>query len=103
MDSCFDVNGRLMFSGPDVWDGILNDKLKGACTQAFPLYSTSRIVAGAPIEGGIYQCALKPVDTAVADGTYAPWTPGAAEITKLKQTFPSGVCDYSKPDQARPS
>ena len=102
VDSCFDVNGKLMFSGPDVWDGILNNKPKGACTQAFPLYSTSRIVAGAPIEGGIYQCALKPVDTAVADGTYAPWTPGAAEITKLKQIFSSGVCDYSKPDQARP-
>lgn len=103
VDSCFDVTGKLMFSGPDVWDGILNDKPKGACTQAFPLYSTSRIVAGAPIEGGIYKCALKPVDTAVSDGTYAPWTPGAAEITKLKQIFPSGVCDYSKPDLARPA
>jgi hypothetical protein len=103
VDSCFDVTGKLMFSGPDVWDGILNDKPKGACTQAFPLYSTSRIVAGAPIEGGIYQCALKPVDTAVADSTYAPWTPSAAEISKLKQIFPSGVCDYSKPDQARPA
>src|SRR5450759_2001976 len=103
VDSCFDVTGKLMFSGPDVWDGILNDKPKGACTQAFPLYSTSRIVAGAPLEGGIYQCALKPVDSAVADGTYAPWTPSAAEIAKLKLSFPSGVCDYSKPDQARPA
>jgi hypothetical protein len=102
VDSCFDVTGKLMFSGPDVWDGIINDKPKGACTQAFPMYSTSRIVAGAPIEGGIYQCALKPVDTAVSDGTYAPWTPSAAELAKLKQIFPSGVCDYSKPDQARP-
>ncbi len=103
VDSCFDVNGKLMFSGADVWDGILNDKPQGACTKAFPLYSTSRIVAGAPIEGGIYRCALKSVDTAVADGTYAPWTPNAAEIAKLKQIFPSGVCDYSKPDQARPT
>lgn len=102
VDSCFDVSGKLMFSGADVWDGIINDKPKGACTQAFPLYSTSRIVAGAPLEGGIYQCALKSVDGAVADGTYAPWTPSAAETAKLKQIFPSGVCDYSKPDQARP-
>ena len=47
--------------GCDVWDGILDGKPKGKCTQAFPLYSTSRIVAGAPIEGGIYKCALKPV------------------------------------------
>ena len=103
VDSCFDVNGKLMFSGADVWDGILNDKPQGACSKAFPLYSTSRIVAGAPIEGGIYRCALKSVDAAVADGTYAPWVPTGAEIAKLKQIFPSGVCDYSKPDQARPT
>ena len=39
---------------------------------------------------------------ALADGTYGRWTPSAAEIAQLKQIFPSGVCDYSKPDQARP-
>jgi hypothetical protein len=103
VDSCFDVTGKLMYSGPDVWDGIINDKPKGACAWAFPMYGTSRTVAGAPIEGGIYKCALKPVDTAVADGTYAPWMPTAAAVTKLKQIFPDGVCDYSRPDQARPS
>jgi Tannase-like family of unknown function (DUF6351) len=103
VDSCFDVTGKLMYSGPDVWDGIINDKPKGACTWAFPMYGTSRTVAGAPIEGGIYKCALKPVDTAVADGIYAPWMPNAAAVTKLKQIFPEGVCDYSRPDQARPS
>jgi len=103
VDSCFDVNGKLIASGPDVWNGILDDKPAGACTQRFPMHSTSRIVAGAPIEGGIYRCALKPVDTAVADGTYAPWTPAPADIARLKQIFPDGVCDYSKPDQARPT
>ncbi len=74
----------------------------GTCTQRFPIYGKSRTVAGAPIEGGIYNCARKPVDQAVADGTYAPWAPNAAEIAQLKQIFPEGVCDYSKPDQARP-
>jgi hypothetical protein len=42
------------------------------------------------------------VDQAVTDGTYAPWMPNAAEIQQLKQIFPDGVCDYSKPDKARP-
>ena len=37
------------------------------------------------------------------DGTYSPWTPNAQEIATLKQIFPGGVCDYSKPDQARPA
>jgi hypothetical protein len=102
VDSCFKADGTLMHSGPNVWDGILDDKPKGACTLAFPLFGTSRIVAGAPFEGGIYKCALKSVDTAVADGTYAPWLPDDASIAKLKQTHPQGVCDYSKPDQGRP-
>ena len=62
VDSCFDVNGQLIYAGDDAWNGILDDKPAGVCTQRFPLYSTSRIVAGAPIEGGIYKCALKSVE-----------------------------------------
>jgi hypothetical protein len=102
VDACFDLQGKLIHAGADAWDGILDAKAAGACTQKFPLYGTSRIVAGAPIEGGIYSCARKPVDAAVADGTYAPWVPDAAQISQLKQIFPEGVCDYGKPDTARP-
>ena len=101
-DACYDLHGKLMYRGSDAWAGILDQNAPGPCTQAFPLYSTSRIVAGAPIEGGIYKCALKSVDRAVADGTYAPWVPNAVEIAQLKEIFPTGVCDYSKPDRARP-
>ena len=102
VDSCFDVQGKLIYAGDDAWDGILDDNPAGPCTQKFPIYKTSRIVAGAPIEGGVYRCALKPVEQAVMDGTYAPWVPSAGDVAKLKQIFPTGVCDYSKPDQARP-
>jgi len=103
VDSCFDLQGKLIYAGEDAWDGILDkSKPAGPCTQKFPLYGTSRIVAGAPIEGGIYSCARKSVATAVADGTYAPWLPTPAEIAQLNAIFPEGVCDYSKPDQARP-
>ena len=101
-DACYDLQGQLIYRGRDAWNGILDGKAPGACTQRFPLYGTSRIVAGAPIEGGIYDCARKPVNRALADGTYAPWVPNAAEITQLKAIFPEGVCDYSRPDQARP-
>lgn len=103
VDSCFDTQGKLIYAGNDAWDGILDNKPKGQCTQKFPLYSTSRIVAGAPLEGGIYRCALKTVDAALADGTYAPWMPNQAAVTKLKKIFPEGVCDYTRADQARPS
>ena len=101
-DACFDLQGQLIHRGDDAWDGILDNKPPGVCSQRFPLYGTSRIVAGAPIEGGIYRCALKPVAQAVADGTYAPWGPNAAQVAQLQQVFPSGVCDYGRADQARP-
>ena len=103
VDSCFDVQGQLIYAGEDAWDGILDDKPAGPCTERFPIYRTSRIVAGAPIEGGIYKCALKPVEQAIMDGTYAPWVPSAEQAATLKTIFPTGVCDYSKPDRARPA
>jgi hypothetical protein len=102
VDSCFDVSGRLIYAGKDAWHGILDDKPAGPCTQRFPMYSTSRIVAGAPLEGGIYRCALKPVEQAVAEGTYQPWSPTVEQVLRLKKIFPEGVCDYTRPDQARP-
>ena len=102
VDSCFDLQGKPIYAGGDAWSGILDSGAPGTCTQKFPLYGTSRIVAGAPIEGGIYNCARKPVEQAVADGTYAPWVPSADDVVRLKSIFPEGVCDYSKPDQARP-
>ena len=63
VDSCFATNGSLLSSGADVWAGILDSRPAGPCTQAFPLFSTSRIVSGGPIEGSIFKCALKPVAT----------------------------------------
>jgi hypothetical protein len=102
VDACFDLQGNKIHAGDDAWSGILDGGAAGPCTQAFPLYGTSRTAAGAPIEGGIYRCALKPVEQAVADGTYAPWTPNAADIARLKTIHPQGVCDYTRPDQARP-
>ncbi len=101
-DACFATNGSLIASGDDVWNGILDDKPAGACTQAFPTFETSRIVAGGPIEGGVFKCALQPVASALANGLYGAWAPTAAEIDRLTAIFPSGVCDYSKPDQMLP-
>ncbi len=102
VDACFNADGSPIASGASVWAGILDSAPAGACTQRFPLYSTSRIVAGGPIEGGVYKCALKPVTTAVADGTYGSWMPSSAEVARLAQIFPTGVCDYSKPDAGKP-
>jgi hypothetical protein len=101
-DRCFTTAGSEIARGDDVWNGILDSGPKGACAQEFPLHSTSRIVAGGPFRGGVYKCALQSVDDAIAGGVYGSWTPTAAETARLKEIFPSGVCDYSQPDVGRP-
>ncbi|WP_143043568.1 DUF6351 family protein [Nonomuraea jiangxiensis] len=94
VDRCFATDGTEIAAGPHVWDGILDRRSPGACTRHFPLYSTSRIVAGGPLEGGVYKCRLQPVDRAIAKGLYGSWKPARDERTRLKQIFPTGVCDY---------
>lgn len=101
VDACFATDGSLIAQGNDVWGGVLDDNATGTCTQTFPLYSTSRIVAGGPIEGSVFKCALKPLDTALSDGTYGNWIPDSDQIAQLRTIFPDGVCDYSQPDQGR--
>jgi hypothetical protein len=102
VDSCFATDGSLIAAGADVWNGILDDGPAGTCTQQFQIHSTSRIVAGGPIEGGVFKCATQSVKTAVRKGVYGSWEPTKAEIARLEAIFPEGVCDYSKPDRMRP-
>jgi hypothetical protein len=102
VDSCFDTNGQLIASGPDVWNGVLSDAPPGTCTQRFPLASTSRRVAGGPFRGGVFKCQRQPVAAAIDTGLYGSWEPSAAEQARLEQIFPGGVCDFSKPDAGRP-
>ena len=101
VDACFATDGSLIAQGNDVWGGVLDNNAPGTCTQTFPLYSTSRIVAGGPIEGSVFKCALKPLDTALSDGTYGNWIPDSNQIAQLRTIFPDGVCDYTQADQGR--
>jgi hypothetical protein len=101
-DRCFTTQGVEIARGAQVWDGILDNGPDGPCTQALPIHSTSRIVAGGPLRGGVYKCALQPVTDAIAKDLYGDWSPTAAEVARLEAIFPTGVCDYSMPDVGRP-
>ncbi|MFC7547965.1 DUF6351 family protein [Plantactinospora sp. GCM10030261] len=101
-DRCFTTTGDQIAAGPQVWDGILNDAPPGACTERFPVYGTSRTVAGGPIEGGVFACQRQSVAAAIARGVYGQWRPTPAERDRLEQIFPTGVCDYRKPDLGVP-
>ena len=83
-DACWEGNGTkheesFTLTGPSV------------CNTLFPIYSTVRIEAGAPLAGDILKCNLKPVkleDYAVA------FTP--QQTARLFAIFPQGVCDFEK-------
>jgi hypothetical protein len=102
VDRCFNADGSEIAAGEDVWDGILNDEPLGVCASNFPVYGTSRIVAGGPFKGSIFKCQLKPVADAIADGDYGVWTPSPPEQLMLEGIFPGGVCDFSLPDAGLP-
>jgi len=110
-DACYDGNSNVIASGPGVWDGqiaangqLLADTTNGgACTKAYPVKSNPRMAAGAPASGSVFKCALKPVITALHDGTYGSTFFTVAQEQRLEQIFSTGVCDYSKPDQALPA
>ncbi len=94
VDACFDAGGAVIAAGDGVWSGILDDGEPGACTAQFPVFSTSRIVAGAPITGDVFKCELQPVADAIDGGVYGDWLPSADEQASLEAIFPDGVCRY---------
>jgi hypothetical protein len=62
------------------------------------------MVAGDSIKGDVFKCALKPVATALADGTYpASVQFSALQKDWLSRIFPDGVCDYSRRGPGRPA
>ncbi|HEU0197268.1 MAG TPA: DUF6351 family protein [Nevskiaceae bacterium] len=77
---------------------------EGTCTQQYPIFSDARVIAGDDVgEQVVFKCALKPVATALTDGTYGSVSFTGAQQTELEDIFPQGVCDYTKPDQGLPA
>lgn len=66
---------------------------RNACNAAFPLYEQPRIVAGGPMSNDILKCQLKPLDRR----GYGSVQFSDAQWVQLRQIFPGGVCDWTKP------
>jgi len=64
----------------------------GKCNTLFPVGTSSYLVAGAPIALDVIKCQLKPITSSDYKSTLS-----TADLTRLNQTFPKGVCDWTKP------
>jgi hypothetical protein len=63
------------------------------CKLANPSFTTPRIVAGEPLATNVVKCQLVPLSRA----SYSPISFTDAQWAQLRNTFPDGVCDFSRP------
>lgn len=84
-DACWDESGEKIVE-PSTPFG------DGRCNELYPAGITPRMVAGGPLADNIVKCQLKPVDPA---DYKVPLTPG--QLSRLREIFPDGVCDWTKP------
>jgi len=79
-DACF-VDGRMYEWRPG-----------SICESQFTYTGLSRMVAGGPGTDDVLKCQLKPLNRADYNVAFTD-----AQWTRIVQTFPAGVCDFSKP------
>lgn len=81
------VDGEEPIVGPDANEDP-------ACQDAFPIHEEPRMAAGAPRSGDVLKCQLVPVEDAtdLYDVDFSD-----AQLDRLAEIFPDGVCDYSQP------
>src|SRR5205085_8197395 len=84
--------------GDACWDGSGHKLSNGLCAAGVVnVEGTPRTVAGDAITTDANKCQLKPLRRSDYPGiTFAD-----AQWAKLQQTFPGGVCDFSKPGVAQ--
>ena len=89
VDACWDNSGSTRVKIEEQLSASGN----GSCGELYPVYSTPRNVAGAPLANDIVSCRLKPVEPA----DYSPALT-ADQISQLQIVFPQGVCDWNEDD-----
>lgn len=62
------------------------------CEQLYPSASFPREVAGGSIAADVLKCQLKPIDASDYGVAFT-----AAQMSRVKEIFADGVCDWSKP------
>jgi hypothetical protein len=83
-DSCYTETGDRIIE-PQTPTG-------GKCNSLYPTFESPRMVAGGPSSHDVLKCQLKPIDFSDYKVSFSD-----ADKARLTKTFPTGVCDWSKP------
>jgi hypothetical protein len=65
---------------------------KGRCATMYPDHADTRIVAGDSLQRITLKCALQPINPKPYKATLT-----MTQMQALREVFPDGVCDYTKP------
>jgi len=84
-DGCWTIDGKRIVEHA-TYDG------SGVCSQLYPPHGDPRLAAGEPLTEDIVKCELKPIRASDYAAALSD-----DQLRRLKEIFPSGVCDYSKP------
>jgi Tannase-like family of unknown function (DUF6351) len=84
-DGCF-------LSATDLVHQTLTDPSSGPCAALYPVASNPRLAAGESLSMTPLKCNLTPLRFSDYPVTFTP-----AEKQQLRETFASGVCDYTRP------
>jgi hypothetical protein len=92
LESCWAEDGSQIVESQVFDEARLFDNRSGRCNELFPPHTGPRMVAGGPLTNDVLKCELKPLER----GDYrVAFTP--AEWDRLREIFPEGVCDWSRP------
>jgi hypothetical protein len=89
VDGCYDGATPPSFIAEAL---VFSSKPVSKCTELYPVYSNVRHEAGGPLAANVLKCQLKPIDRHDYPASMSP-----ADLARLKQIFPAGVCDWTKP------
>jgi len=67
-----------------------------ACNTLYPVWTSPRMEAGAPVANNQIACRLEPIRWSDYAATFTP-----QQRARLRAEFPDGVCDWSKPGYAQ--
>jgi len=85
-DACFTDNGAVKIEELQVYRGDT------ACNRLYPAFAMPRLVAGEPLANNVLKCQLKAPDPHDYKVRFT-----ASQLAELKETFPTGVCNYAVP------
>ncbi len=89
VDGCYDSQDKTTF----IADALpFTSGPASPCSTQYPVYSNTRKEAGGPLAANVLKCQLKPIDFT----DYTVSVP-ADDVARLRQIFPGGVCDWTKP------